>query len=81
MRRGEIRYTSGCVPEAGTRGLHGRCWLCGREWYEENCCGKDECGCFAKAESWRDVSYKNVIMLFCGWMARPQTYFYNRWFS
>lgn len=81
MKRGESRYTGGCFPEAGTLGAKGRCWLCGYEWLQENCCGSQECPCWAMAESWHDVSYKNVVLLICHWLALPYGYFWERWYS
>lgn len=80
MERGEVRFHGGCVE--GAAGSKGRCWLCGDEWNEENCCGETPyCVCMAIAESWRDVSYKNVVLLLTHWLSRPYGYFWERWFS
>jgi len=82
MRRGEIHFTSGCVPEAGTRGIAGCCLLCGGEWYDENCCGEySECFCEAKAQTFRDINYKNVILFLLQFLCRPYAFFWERWYS
>ena len=81
MKRGEVRFTRGCVHKAGTSGTKGRCWLCGTEWSEENCCGEYPCMCHAMAEDWRQVSYRNVLMLLSFWLTRPYDYFYGKWYS
>jgi hypothetical protein len=85
MRRGEVRFHGGCVPEAGSSGTMGRCWLCGDEWNEENCCNEIAvCSCMAIAEDWREISYKNIVLLLTSWLAifaRPYEYFWERWYS
>lgn len=80
MRRGEVRLTGGCV--GGASGSKGRCWLCGTEWEEDNCCNSIAvCPCNALAEHWHDVSYKNIILLLCYWLGTPYVYFWDKWFS
>lgn len=81
MKRGEIHFTGGCVPEAGTSGTEGCCLFCGFEWSEENCCGQSACPCQAMAEEWNQVSYKNVIMLITFWLSQPYGYFFERWYN
>lgn len=84
MRRGEVHFTGGCVE--GASGTRGRCWLCGDEWEEENCCHTTAvCSCMALAESWRDISYKNVVLVLAYWAGMFPNFlwqfFWERWYS
>lgn len=80
MRRGEVKFAS-CGTEYCS-GIEGRCLLCGWEYGECQCkswC--QDCPCYAKAETWRDISPKNVVMLLTNLLARPYGYFWQRWYS
>jgi len=84
MKRGEVHLTGGCVE--GASGMKGRCWLCGTEWEEENCCNtRAHCPCMALAEDWKCVTYKNIVLALCHWFAMPfnaaYEYFWVRWYS
>lgn len=84
MDRGEIRFNGGCVE--GASGSEGRCWLCGDEWDEENCCQTTAyCSCMAVAQDWKDVSYKNVVLYLCHLAGlipnKVYEHFWTKWYS
>ncbi len=84
MRRGEFHVTGGCDPEAGSSGTRGRCWLCGVEWEEENCCNTTaHCPCMALATGRDGVSYKNIVLYVCYLFGKlnPYEYFWEKWYS